>query len=120
MTLASITYPRIDPVLFRLGPFAVRWYGLAYVTGFVLGYLILRKMIRRGVLRLVPDALGDLVTWMAAGVIIGGRSGWWLFYHRGTGAAEALVGTDRHLARRHELPRRVDRRRARPDTLDLA
>jgi phosphatidylglycerol:prolipoprotein diacylglycerol transferase len=88
MTLALITYPRINPVIFRLGPFAVRWYGVAYLTGFAIGYAILWNMIRRGILRLAPEALGDLVAWMAAGVIIGGRGGWWLFYHRSMGTVE--------------------------------
>jgi phosphatidylglycerol:prolipoprotein diacylglycerol transferase len=88
MGLALITYPRINPVIFRLGPFAVRWYGVAYLTGFAIGYAVLRQMIRRGTLRLAPDALGDLVAWMAGGVIIGGRAGWWLVYHRSMGAIE--------------------------------
>ena len=36
---ATIPYPQIDPVIFRLGPLAVRWYGMAYCAGFVLAYL---------------------------------------------------------------------------------
>lgn len=83
--LASIQYPQIDPVLFRVGPLAVRWYGLAYLLGFLLAYIVLRRLIRRGALRLSPDALADLIGWLIVGVIVGGRAGWWLFYHRGGG-----------------------------------
>lgn len=85
---AAIHYPHLDPVALRLGPVAIRWYGLAYLLGFIAAYAALRIMIRRGLLRLSPDLLGDLVSWLAAGVLVGGRLGWWLFYHRAQGASE--------------------------------
>ncbi|RLB14309.1 MAG: prolipoprotein diacylglyceryl transferase, partial [Deltaproteobacteria bacterium] len=40
-------YPHIDPVLIHFGPFAVRWYGLMYVVGFLLGYFLLLKFSQR-------------------------------------------------------------------------
>jgi phosphatidylglycerol:prolipoprotein diacylglycerol transferase len=86
--IASLPYPALDPVLFRAGPFAVRWYGLAYLAGFVLGYIGLRWMIRSGQLRLSANELSDLFSWLVAGVLLGGRLGWWLFYHRSQGATE--------------------------------
>ena len=85
--LAAIQHPRIDPVVFQLGPLAVRWYGLAYLLGFLLAYLGLRRLIRRGELRMTYEGLADLVGWLIAGVVVGGRAGWWVFYHRG-GAVE--------------------------------
>ena len=86
--LATIPYPQFDPVALRLGPLAVRWYGLAYLTAFLLAYGLLRRMIRRGRLRLSREDLGELVGWLAGGVIVVGRLGWWVFYHRSEGAAE--------------------------------
>ena len=86
--LASIPFPFIDPVAFRLGPVAVRWYGLAYLTGFALAYLLLRRLIRRGILLISEDALAFLMGWLTLGVIVGGRLGWWLIYHRNDAAAE--------------------------------
>lgn len=83
--LSVLPYPHLDPVAFRLGPLAVRWYGLAYLTAFAAGYAVLLHMSRRGVLRVAPDLVGELVAWLAAGVVLGGRAGWWLFYHRGGG-----------------------------------
>ncbi len=83
--LAAIFHPQIDPVIFRLGPLAVRWYGLAYPLGFVLAYLGLRRLIRRGELRLTHESLADLVGWLIAGVVVGGRAGWWIFYRRSGG-----------------------------------
>lgn len=80
--LAAIQHPQIDPVVFDLGPLAVRWYGVAYLLGFLLAYLGLRWLIRRGDLRLTLESLADLIGWIIAGVIIGGRAGWWVFYHR--------------------------------------
>lgn len=87
-TFAAIPYPHLDPVALRLGPVAIRWYGLAYLLGFIAAREALRRMIRTGLLRISPDLLGDLVSWLAAGVVIGGRLGWWLFYHRRQGSYE--------------------------------
>ena len=86
--LAALPFPDIDPVAFRLGPVAVRWYGIAYLLGFVSAYFALRAMIRRGDLRMSKVQLGDLMAWVVAGVLAGGRLGWWLFYRRSSGAAD--------------------------------
>jgi len=85
---ALIPYPHLDPVIFRIGNLAVRWYGVAYLLGFILAFLLLRRMARRGELRMAAERVGDAVSWMALGVIIGGRVGWWLFYHRDPGYPE--------------------------------
>jgi phosphatidylglycerol:prolipoprotein diacylglycerol transferase len=84
--LANLKYPAIDPILVRLGPIAIRWYGVAYLLGFLIGYLALKRMIRRETLRLTLDQLGDLISWLVVGVMVGGRGGWWLFYHRADGS----------------------------------
>ena len=86
MTIAATTFPNIDPVLFQLGPFGIRWYGMAYLAGFALAYLSLRLLVRLRALRIELSELGDLVSHAAAGVVAGGRLGWWLFYHWGTTA----------------------------------
>ena len=80
-----IAFPEIDPIAFRAGTLAIRWYGVAYVTAFALGYYFLRRLTRSGTLRLSLEALQDLLTWLVVGVLAGGRVGWWLFYHRGGG-----------------------------------
>jgi phosphatidylglycerol:prolipoprotein diacylglycerol transferase len=81
IALAEIGFPRVDPVAIDLpGPIDVRWYSLMYQVGFGAGYLILRRLVRRGDLALQPSAVGDLVGWLVLGVIIGGRLGYILFY----------------------------------------
>jgi len=76
------TFPHINPVLLDLpGPFALRWYGLMYLVGFGLGYLILRALARSGRLPLKPVQVGELVGLVALGVIVGGRLGYMLFYN---------------------------------------
>jgi phosphatidylglycerol:prolipoprotein diacylglycerol transferase len=86
--LAVRKYPAINPVAIRLGPIALRWYGIAYVLGFLLAYIGLKRMIRRGSLRLSLEQLSQLISWLVLSVMIGGRGGWWLFYHRGDGSPE--------------------------------
>lgn len=86
--LAVLRYPSFDPVVVRLGFLALRWYGLAYLLGFALAFAALRRMSRRRTLFLPVAAVADLVSWLALGVIVGGRTGWWLFYHRAGGAPE--------------------------------
>ena len=85
---ASIPYPHLDPAFFRMGPVAVRWYGMAYLAAFLLGYVGLKRMIQSGRLRLSAEQLSDLISWLVPGVLLGGRIGWWLFYHRNEGATE--------------------------------
>lgn len=88
MPLAVIPYPRIDPDALRLGLLHIRWYGLTYLLGFALAIAALRNMSRKGILRLPVSTVGDVVSWLAMGVVVGGRTGWWLFYHRSQGAIE--------------------------------
>ena len=63
--LSSIYFPRLDPVIFEAGPFAVRWYGLAYVVGFILGYMLLLRLSRKGEFRAKEELVSDLIFWMA-------------------------------------------------------
>jgi phosphatidylglycerol:prolipoprotein diacylglycerol transferase len=79
--MAFIAYPSISPIAFEIGPLAVRWYGLAYLTAFLAGWLILRIYDERWELGLGSDA--RMTTMLAAvfGVIAGGRLGYVLFYN---------------------------------------
>jgi phosphatidylglycerol---prolipoprotein diacylglyceryl transferase len=80
--LGLIPYPQIDPVMVHLGPLKIRWYGMAYLVAFVLAYFLLGRMVEKKLLRITRDALSDLVGWLALGVVVGGRTGWWIFYHK--------------------------------------
>jgi len=75
-----LPYPAIDPVLVHLGPIKIRWYGMMYLAGFLIGYLLLKRQIREGLLRLTLDQLGGLTTALILGVILGGRIGYVLVY----------------------------------------
>ena len=82
MTFA-IAYPAIDPVLVQVGPFAVRWYALAYLAGLVLGWWYARTLAKQPP-RMVPvAAIDDFLTWATLGVVLGGRLGYVLFYKPG-------------------------------------
>ena len=81
VALLEIPYPRIDPVALDLpGPLDLRWYGLTYLVGFAIAYFVLRWLAREEYLRLDPEAVGDLITALVLGVILGGRIGYTLFY----------------------------------------
>lgn len=61
----------------------VRWYGLAYLLGFVAGFLVLRSLAKRGLWVLKPEKTADFIAAAALfGVFIGGRIGYVLFYHK--------------------------------------
>ncbi|RII27714.1 MAG: prolipoprotein diacylglyceryl transferase [Geobacter sp.] len=74
-------FPHIDPVFFRLGPLAFRWYGLMYIIGFLSAYFIIQAGVKRKGLPLTKDDVSDLVFMAALGVILGGRTGYVLFYN---------------------------------------
>ncbi len=73
-------YPQIDPVAFHLGPLKVHWYGLMYLLGFAVAYGLARFRAPRQPKPWTPDQVADLIFYLALGVIIGGRTGYMLFY----------------------------------------
>ena len=80
MTLLLIPYPEIDPVLLQLGPFAIRWYALAYIAGLIIGWRVMRRVCQQPPAILSPEKIDDFLLWAALGVILGGRLGYVLFY----------------------------------------
>lgn len=81
--MGSIPYPDIDPILFTLGPLSVRWYGLSYVVGFIVGGLIVRSLNKRWEVGLSDDDLLDVVLVSVLGLVIGARLGYVLLYGAG-------------------------------------
>lgn len=86
-----IQFPVISPEIFSFEVFgytlALRWYALAYIAGLVLGGIFISRLVRNSSLwirvPMQPKQVEDLMTWMIAGVIIGGRLGFVLFYNPG-------------------------------------
>lgn len=73
----------LDPIIWRIsGDIAVRWYGVSYILGFVVAYLVMRQLSRRGFTPLTPQFLFDALTWLVLGLIVGGRLGYVLIYKR--------------------------------------
>ena len=79
--LAVLPFPTIDPVIVQFGPIAIRWYGLAYVAGLILGWRYMHVMNRRYAQAMQPRDIDDLLFWMTLGVVLGGRLGSVLFYN---------------------------------------
>ncbi|QDG79576.1 prolipoprotein diacylglyceryl transferase [Labrenzia sp. PHM005] len=79
-------FPAIDPVIVEIGPFALRWYALAYIAGIVLAWRYMRALVLNdglwaGSKRPTPVDLDDFVLWGTFGIILGGRLGYVLFYN---------------------------------------
>jgi len=84
--LLALPFPNFDPVLIQLGPFAIRWYALAYILGILLGWLYARAIIRNeklwgGPAPITAVDFDDFIVWVTLGVILGGRLGYVLFYN---------------------------------------
>ena len=93
--LLALPFPNIDPVLIQLGPFAIRWYALAYIAGILLGWLYARAIIRNeklwgGPAPMTATDCDDFIVWVTLGVILGGRLGYVLFYNPDYFAAHPL------------------------------
>ncbi len=76
-----LTYPHIAPIALQIGPFAIRWYALAYLTGVLSGWWLVGKLNKK----LFPptlskEAFDDIMVWAILGIILGGRIGYVLFY----------------------------------------
>jgi phosphatidylglycerol---prolipoprotein diacylglyceryl transferase len=86
MPLSVLPYPQFDPVLVSFGPFAIRWYALAYICGILLGWLYARAIIANerfwgGPAPFTVTDFDDFVLWVTLGIILGGRTGYVLFYN---------------------------------------
>jgi phosphatidylglycerol:prolipoprotein diacylglycerol transferase len=86
MPLLALPFPAFDPVLIEIGPFAIRWYALAYVFGILVGWLYGRAIIRNERLWGGPAPMklidfDDFILWVTGGIILGGRIGYVLFYN---------------------------------------
>jgi len=84
--LYALPFPAFDPVLVHLGPVAIRWYALAYIAGILAGWLYARRLIRTerlwgGPAPMTVVDFDDFVLWVTLGIILGGRTGYVLFYN---------------------------------------
>jgi phosphatidylglycerol:prolipoprotein diacylglycerol transferase len=75
-----LTVPNFDPVIFSLGPLAIRWYSLAYICGILFAFLLLKIFNRQDKI-MSEQALENWIVWGVLGVILGGRIGYILFYN---------------------------------------
>src|SRR5262249_22656697 len=86
MSLLTLPFPAIDPVLVTLGPFAIRWYALAYIFGILFGWLYARALVRSesvwaGKPPFTVSDYDDFIIWVTLGIVLGGRIGYVLFYN---------------------------------------
>jgi len=77
MILNSIVWD-VNPEIFSLGNFAIRWYGLLFALGFVFGYIIMGKIFKKE--KVAPKLLDTITTYMVIGTVVGARLGHCLFY----------------------------------------
>jgi len=75
-----LTYPEIDPIIFSIGPLAVRWYGLMYVIGFVGAWILAGRRAKESWSVIKPEQVDDLIFYGMLGVIVGGRLGYCIVY----------------------------------------
>jgi phosphatidylglycerol:prolipoprotein diacylglycerol transferase len=78
-----LLFPQFDPVIVQLGPLSIRWYALAYITGLVVGWRLVRRFVRQAPPVASELQVDDFLTWATLGVVLGGRLGYVLFYQPG-------------------------------------
>src|SRR5208282_4590915 len=81
-----LPFPAINPVLFSIGPFSIRWYALAYIVGIIAGWFYARAIIASqklwgGPAPITVAEFDDFIIWITLGIILGGRIGYVLFYN---------------------------------------
>lgn len=76
-----LIYPHINPIAFSVGPLHVHWYGLMYLLGFILAWLLAHWRVKHYKLDWTSEQISDLIFYAALGCILGGRIGYMLFYN---------------------------------------
>ena len=86
LPLAALPFPSIDPVIVEIGPLAIHWYGLGYVAGILFSWWYSIRLVSNerlwagGRSPIRREDIDDFLIWAAAGVVLGGRIGYILFY----------------------------------------
>jgi phosphatidylglycerol:prolipoprotein diacylglycerol transferase len=86
MPFLTIAFPVFNPTALQIGPIAIRWYALAYICGIVLGWIYARSLVKKerlwgGPAPISLVQLDDFILWVTIGIIVGGRTGYVLFYN---------------------------------------
>jgi len=88
----------LSPFVFRLpNGFGPRWYGLSYLAGFLIGWLVLKRLARRGLIAIPEHRVADAIMLVVLGVVVGGRLGYCLVYRPGLFidfSTETVLGLD--------------------------
>ncbi len=89
MSVLVLPFPNFDPVALQIGPIAIKWYGLAYLAGLLLGWFYIRRLLTQPDLwadnkpPFAAAKVDDLLLYITVGVVLGGRLGFVLFYEPG-------------------------------------
>lgn len=80
-----LPFPDIGEIAFSLGPVEIRWYGMAYAVGLLLGWIYVKRLVTNerlwgGPSGITKDNIDDFLLWATLGVVLGGRIGYVLFY----------------------------------------
>lgn len=89
-TAIHFTSLHLNPVLLQIGPFSLRWYSLAYIAGILLGWFYLIRLLAEDAAPMTREHADALVAWIIAGILIGGRFAYVLFYDPGAYLAHPL------------------------------
>lgn len=76
-----IPFPNIDPVIIKVGPVSVRWYGVMYIIGFAASHLLVNYQVRKKKIAVSAREIDSLYSFLIFGLIIGGRLGYVAFYN---------------------------------------
>ena len=74
-------YNNINPTLLSIGPFEIRYYGIIYLTGFIIAYFMIYYLANKRELKLSKDDVADLIFYLIVGTIIGARLFYIVFYN---------------------------------------
>ena len=78
-----VRFPNIDPVIVKIGPLSLRWYGMMYLAGFAASYLLVGHQLKKKKITLAAKEVDSLYSFLVLGLILGARLGYVLFYDLG-------------------------------------
>lgn len=85
-----VRFPNIDPVIVKIGPLSLRWYGMMYLAGFAASYLLVGYQLKKKKIAAAVKEVDSLYSYLVLGLIVGARLGYVLFYDLGEYLANPL------------------------------